>query len=304
MLFKLFLETRWRTESVRFYACIVLFALLSNCAYSPDQHAKSLTVVESLEQTSSLDHKTLNDVNVLALDQRAVVFIERQVAGVTDPHEQLRALRKAIFDPNGLNFHYDSTVTQTAGETFDAATGNCLSLANFFVAAIRYLGIEAEYQEVRHYGLRTEDDLRVVERHINVSGRLSARTRYVVDFLAVPEEDFAKAVVISDQRALAHYYNNLGIERLQNDDIEVALQYLKKAISVDSGVDFVWSNLGVIYSRRGDLLAAEFAYQRALALNRNNDSAMNNLVALYNKIGRTNDAEHYNELLKKHRLEL
>lgn len=279
----------------------LLTGILSGCAHHPGKHAEPLAAIENLEHAPSLDPRALDDVQVLALDQSAIHFIEYQVNGIGDPHEKLRALRKAIFDPAGLGFQYDSALTHTASETFETATGNCLSLANLFVAAIRHLGIDAEYQEIHRSSLRTEDDLRVVERHINVSGALSKRRRYVIDFLAVPEEDFVNAIVISDRRALAHYYNNLAIERLQQGEIEIALQYLKKAISEDADVDFVWSNLGVIYGRRGDLQAAEFAYQRALNLDERNGSALNNLVALYLKTGRVTDAEYYANRLNEGR---
>ena len=216
-------------------------------------------------------------------------FIDREVAGIRDPYQKLRALRRAVFARDGLNLHYDNELTLTAGETFTRARGNCLSLANFFVAAVRYLGMDANYQEVDRRDEEKGDadadheELRIIERHINVSGNITwgnMRARYVLDYIAVPKEDFARARVISDRRALAHYYNNLAARHLAAGEVESALQYLKKAVLTDPGVPFVWSNLGVAYTHRGDLKAAVFAYQRALALNQEEPSALHNLAAL------------------------
>ena len=266
--------------------------LLVGCAHGPVDGSVLLESLTKLERNPSLDPATLEDVDVLGLNEEAKRFIKEQVRGIDEPYEKVRELRRAVFDSDRFNFIVDDEQTYTATETFEAGGGNCLSLANFFVAATRLLGIDANYQEVQRRGLNsgTVEDFRVIERHINVSGALTwqgRQARYVLDYLSVPEEDFKWSTVISDKRALAHYYNNLAMDHFKNHDIETTLQYLKKAILTDAGVDFVWSNLGVVYSRRGDWEAAEFAYQQALNLNPDQTSALKNLPALYKKWGKS-----------------
>ena len=273
----------------RFWQCaVVLLPLLAGCAHGSSRDASPLTSLQRLEHAPSQDPAALRDVDVLSLGPDARRFIDDQVGGIRDTYEKLRALRRAVFDKEGLDFHYDNELTLTADETFSRRAGNCLALANFFVAAARHLGLDAEYQEVHRRGRGADqagngDGLNVIERHINVSGAITWRARqarYVLDYIAVPGEDFDKAHIISDRRALAQYYNNLGIRRLAGGEIEVALQYLKKAVLTDPGVDFIWSNLGVAYARRGDAAAAALAYRRALNLNREQSSALRNLATL------------------------
>jgi tetratricopeptide (TPR) repeat protein len=188
-----------------------------------------------------------------------------------------------VFDEEGLNYSVDSKLTLTAEEAFRLKEGNCVALANFFVAATRLLGVDAVFQEVDRETVSDIDKLRIVARHINVSGKLpwkGQEARYVLDYLTVPEEDFNSSRIISDQRAFAHYYNNLGAEFLQKNDLDNALLYLKKALSFDADTDFIWSNLGIVYLRRGEYEAAEFTFHKAMDLNRDNGPAERNMQYL------------------------
>jgi len=267
---------------------VVILSLLTGCAHDSSRDTAPLAALQRLEHAPSYNPANLPDVDVLVLSPDARRFISRQVMGIADTYEKLRALRRAVFDKKGLNFHYDNDLTLTADETYKRRAGNCVALANFFVAAARYLGVDAVYQEVHRQAqgmgqVADGNGFNIVQTHINVSGAITWRTRearYVLDYIAVPREDFNHARIISDRRALAHYYNNLGIRRLAGGDVEVALQYLKKAVLTAPGVDFIWSNLGVVYTRRGDLEAAELAYRRALALNGELPSALSNLASL------------------------
>jgi len=279
-----------------------LLALLLNagCANSALRHHDLLDTLAGLEHTSSLDPHALRDTDVLALDSDARRFIDSRTRDIPDTYEKLRALRRAVFAQNGLNFHFDEDLTLGAEATFRHAGGNCLALANFFVAAVRYLGIDAVYQEVTRRVRRREvatggDDIYMIEQHINVSGAIGRGwppARYVLDYRAWPRQDFSAARIIPDRRALAHYYNNLAMQRLAAGHRETALQYLKKALLADPEVAFVWSNLGVVYARRGDPEAAEFAYERALALDRFQSSARSNLELLREKMRAGDDAGH------------
>ncbi len=278
---------------LRKLAVFVLLLLLAGCAQDAVRKASLLETLSGLERSPSLDPAALDDVDILALDAEAREFIDRRLAGIWKPYEKVRALRTAVFSPGGLGFALDNELTLTANETFERAGGNCVALANFFVAAARHAGINARYQELERRldeeGQEIDDEnvpFRVIERHINVSGHIiwrSRQARYVLDYLAVPEEDFGHSRFISDRRAFAHYYNNHAVRYLQENNIEKSLQYLKKAILMDADVDFVWSNLGVVYSRRGDYEAAGFAYRRSLEFNRNDRSVSRNLEVLYDR---------------------
>lgn len=262
----------------------LLVVLLSGCAGNVElRHEDPLDELSRLERAPVLDPASVDEVDALALDENAIRFIEARTAGIEDPYEKVRALRSAVFDDDGLGFVVDKSRTFTAQEAFEKRGGNCLSLANLFVAAARHLGIDAEFQVVQPRRPRPSGSLSVVEQHINVSGELvwqGQSARYVLDYLAVPEVDFNEARIISDRRALAHYYNNLGMEQLSDGDLESALQYLKKAVLTDDELDFVWSNLGVVYRWRADRNAAVYAYQHARSLEGGSRLASKNLAVL------------------------
>lgn len=265
---------------------VAILLLLAACTSVQERRHELLQRLAGLERRPAPDPRALADDPILKLGPAATAFVENKVAGIREPYEKVRALRRAVFDPDGLDYDIDDDLTLTADESFRRASGNCVALANFFVAAVRHLGMDAGFQEVQRGVTREEDDLRVLARHINVSGEFdwrNRRVRYVLDYLSVPEQDLWHATHISDRRAFAHYYNNLAIRHLQNEDPDTAVQYLKKALLEDSGVDFVWSNLGVVYARRGDFEAADYAYRRALALNGDNAPARRNLQRLQEK---------------------
>lgn len=273
-------------------AVLVMIPLLPGCAAENVREADWLQSLTALERTPSSDPAALADIDILALKADGREFVESRISGIREPYEKVRALRRTVFDPDGLNYSLDDNLTLTADETFKRAGGNCVALANFFVAAVRHLGMDAVFQEIERRTATEANGLRVVERHINVSGELrwrDRRARYILDYLSVPEEDFGQAQIISDQRAFTHYYNNIAMAHLKNGGADTALQYLKKAILTDGNVDFIWSNLGVVYARRDDYEAAEFAYRRALELNPDNPSAQRNLISLKEKTGKINE---------------
>ena len=155
----------------------------------------------------------------------------------------------------------------------------------------RYLGVDAHFQEVSlGNSWRKQGDLYVFNRHINVTGRLPGGGRYVMDFIHIDTEYSPKAKVVSDERAKAQYYNNVGVEHLQSGDTDRAIAYFKKGVVTAPELDYVWSNLGTAYGRLDELIASEGAFKTALDINSRNWSAINNLALVYQKMGRIEEA--------------
>ena len=108
--------------------------------------------------------------------------------------------------------------------------------------------------------------------------------------------------LISDERALAHYYSNIGAEHLRKDAPLEALRYFRKAIAVDPKFAPAWSNLGALYSDEGHYNYAEAAYVRALRVDPHELVAMSNLGQLYKFKGESDLAEWYNQKSDRHRM--
>jgi len=245
------------------------------------------------------EESSLPDVDMLALDDEIIGFLEMHVGQIHDPVKRLDHLVHVIFDPQFLNLTYDNSRTKTAIETFNSRNGNCLSFTNMFVAMARHLGISANFQEV--INLPTWDrqgSVVVLNRHMNALVRIHNKN-YVLDFNPYEERVEHQTRVVSDKRARAQYYNNIGAEFFQKGDNETARQFFKKALEVDDQLSFAWSNLGVVYVKEGQLELAEKTYMIALECDSREFTAMGNLSKLYTKMGRHEEAQDYFDRVHK-----
>jgi len=172
------------------------------------------------------------------------------------------------------------------------------------VALARGVGLTAEFQEVDippDWSMRK--DVFVLNRHVNVSIALGAAGTHVVDFNISDFKTTYEINMISDRRAIAFFYNNLGVERMQDGDIAAAVANFRQAI-VETDRDFspAWTNLGTLYRKYGHYLHAEAAYKQALKADKRDVVAMSNLVSLYEKMGDPDKAEIYQKRVDEHRM--
>ncbi|MCC7411047.1 MAG: tetratricopeptide repeat protein [Gammaproteobacteria bacterium] len=285
--------------------CIVL---LAGCAGAPAPRpdaADPLRAVEALERQALPSAATVTDVDVLAVSPAMERFLERYLREYPDSRHRVDMLRYVIIHPGLLGFTYDQSRTRTAAAAFEARNGNCLTLSNLFIALARRLGIDAHYQEVSLGNSWTKhEDLYLLNRHINVRGRLRNGQGYVMDFIHIDTELAPNARTVTDARARARaqYYNNLGVEHLYARETAQAVAWFKKAIATAPELDYVWSNLATAYGRVSEYAAAEAAFHTALALNAENWSAINNLAILYRRTGREAEAERALGSIERFRL--
>ncbi|WFO18454.1 hypothetical protein ATS73_009730 [Pseudoalteromonas sp. H100] len=83
------------------------------------------------------------------------------------------------------------------------------------------------------------------------------------------------------------FYNNKGAIALVNKQYDLAYNYFRNAVKVDSSFSAGWGNLGVLFRQLNYLAEAEQAYTHAILLNQNNNTAQGNLAALYQLTGRS-----------------
>ena len=205
---------------------------------------------------------------------------------------------------------YDNQ-TLTASEAFEQRRGNCLTFTSMFLVMARRVGLNARFQEVRiPPDWIKQGNMMVLRWHVNVFIRLvgkgmtlEGKGERVVDFDdEVSPSGFIDSV-ISDERALAHFYNNWAVESLENSDDNLAFAYLRKALQEgDSNFAPAWSLVGVMYQRAGRMELAEQAYLRALQADPRETFVMSNLQRLYERQGRTELSNHYHGQVLRHRL--
>jgi len=239
---------------------------------------------------------------VLALSPQMRDFLDKHVDRKASDSLKLQQLAYAIVDADTFGLVYDDR-TRTASETFHARRGNCLSFSNMFVAMARHVGLKVEFQEVEIPPDWTLDkDTYVLNQHVNVYVDLGQTGVRVVDFNIADFKTSYEMRRIPDPRALAHYYNNIGVERMQTGDTAAALSCFRTAIA-DSERQFspAWANLGTLYLRAGHPAHAEAAYLQAVNANKSDLVALSDLARLYERMGDRKRAAAYQKKVIHHR---
>jgi Flp pilus assembly protein TadD len=285
--------------------CLLGMMLLAGCATAPPREGADRVLREEVLAGTVLfagePLPALPEVDILGVDASMHAFLARYVDPEANAHLRLQQLVYAVINPGIFGLEYDET-TRTAAETFTARTGNCLSFTNLFVALARESGLRVRYQQVDiPPDWEQRGDTFVLSRHINVLVDMGPHSQKAVDFNI---DDFKASYdrhPVSDRRAQAHYYGNVGVERLQARDYRGAFLYLRKGLAVDETFPPLWTNLGALYSRAGYPRHAEASYLEALRLDGAEMVAISNLARLYERQGQAERAADMRELARIHR---
>ena len=288
------------------FLSLLMVLCLSACAgptlVPADNRLSASALLDAEPLTGKAEVAALDDVEVLEMDQNMLAFLDEHVNRGHGREQKLHELLYAIITEGSFVLEYDE-ITRTAQETFDARRGNCLSFTNLFVAMAREVGINVSYQEIEippNWSLH--GDIYVISRHVNVIVNLGAGETKQVDFNIADFEASYDRQQISDKRALAHFYTNVGAEHLQENNLLEALRYFRKAIATDDDFAPAWSNLGALYSHAGHYDFAEAAYLQALTANPRELVALSNLGQLYEYLGEVELADRYNKKSNRHRM--
>ncbi len=250
-----------------------------------------LLVLLALPVAATRKNRDDGPLDILELTPKMARFLVRHVSTHQDSRDQVTALMDAVFGRKGLGISYESTATLTASETFEKGRGNCLSFTILFVALARHIGLEAYFEEVGEViSWDRRGEVVVRNQHMIVEVEIE-NGRQQVDFLPEARQRYRSVKRITDQRALAHYYNNLGVDVLAAGDVETSLEFFDQALGADEEFSYAWTNLGVAQRRQGDFEAAEASHLKSLELDRSQSAALTNLASLYLAIGDTDKAQ-------------
>ncbi|GAB3355892.1 tetratricopeptide repeat protein [Lysobacter tyrosinilyticus] len=198
--------------------------------------------------------------------------------------QRVEQLLHFMLDPNALGIVYDEDATNSVAQTYAIRKANCLSFTLFFIAIAREAGFEAHAQEIKNtLSWRQEEGTIYRNNHIN-AGVLVGGRNLTVDTSSDRIITGELPVAISEQRLLAHYYNNLAMEQLDGDFV-AGLKLMDVALEAAPDYAPLWSNAGVLHMRDGDLAAAERSYRKALELDPDEDGALFNMVSLAHRQG-------------------
>jgi len=220
----------------------------------------------------------------------------------------LRGLVAALESNTHLKLKYDSGVTRTAAEAFEARAGNCLSLTLMTAALARELGVSVSFHRVHSDPLWTRVGGTLFSNgHVNIllgTAMLPERAvrgvqGVIIDFTPSADIRSQRSTQISEATVVAMYMNNRAAETLRAGAIDDAYWWARGAIARDPSFLEAINTLGVVYSQRGRLAQAERAFRYVLAIESDNVSALANLAGVVERQGRNAEAVALAEQLKK-----
>lgn len=281
---------------------LFFLVLCAACSSLPDSKLTSEQVLNAgvFEYQPAL--VDVDETQVLALNPAMESFLDTHISDTGNRNKQLRQLLHAIVDSESFGLIYDTT-TRTAAETFAERRGNCISFTNMFVAMARHVGLDVSFQQVAIPTLwQQQGDLFILNGHINVHVNVNYAMEHVVDFDIGDFKSVYEREIVNDERALAHYYNNIAVQHLQDKDYDKAYAYFHRGLKNDESFTPLWINLGTLYKRAGYLDLSEASYLQALQLEKGNLVVISNLALLETVRGNSGKAEVYRERAHYHRM--
>ena len=234
------------------------------------------------------------EVGLLDMDPALQAYLDEHVDERLRGWDLVSRLQELLFDPEYLNIQYDDAANLTAAQAFQERRANCLSLVGLYITMARHFGLQVNYQTVQVRPVwDRRGEILILSEHVNALGRLGVYDHYIVDFTPQIRLQRDTAQQVSDEEALALYFNNMAVESLLENDLQQALQYGRYAIVTDPELDIAWNTLGSILNRQEAFDLAEYSYQRAASLNRSSASVINNLARFYSMQGNEDEAERY-----------
>jgi len=283
-----------------------MIAALLSCFFLVQQQ-QPMPLCEQMPSATSHESKADQEVQLFDLNdffqpsQEMKTFLDAHVRNRVTEEDKLRALLHLIFDKDKLNMTYSNYQTMTPRQTFNARTGNCLSFTGMFIVMARYCDLYAQFQEVSDASSwARHGKFMVYNRHMNSIVYIHGR-KVEVDFNYQVDKNFKIIHRVSDQRGIAHYYNNLGAECLAMDKYDLARHYFMASIKMDPGFSQGLTNLGVLERVTGHYKLAEKCYLQSAKLNRFDYTPLMNLALLYNMQGKIRESDRLMRKVRRFR---
>lgn len=263
----------------------------------------------------------LPDMDLFGLTPEMRTFADTATATVRQKDSKAEALHQALMTSSahgGRGITYSAYITNTGINAFEQRQANCLSYTLLYVAMARYLGLNAEVNEVilpPTWDMRDGDTTYLFMRHVNAKVFMPhkhklpwvkvAETADVGDIVVDLEmrrfRPHYKQKVIGKDLVAAQFYSNRGMELSAEGNAREAFLYLRKALLMSEEPSYIWSNFGSFYRRQKMLAEAETIYLHGLAINPRDYTIMHNLAGLYLEMGNTAKYKEYQRRVRIHR---
>jgi tetratricopeptide (TPR) repeat protein len=241
----------------------------------------------------------------MALSPAMKRFAETEMASEIRQKGLRDGLIDALYTKGRLQLDYDSEITRTAAEAFDAKRGNCMSLVLMTAAFARHLNLPVRFNSVYLEESWTRfNGIFFVAGHVNISLArplaTSARTTVfgdsellTIDFLPPDQMRRNRSRAVDESTILAMFMNNRAAEALTLGQVDDAYWWARAAIQTDSRWLAAYNTLAVLYRRKGLYDNAESTLRVVLEREPLNTQAMSNLVLVLSDVGRRAEAQAY-----------
>ncbi len=276
-------------------------ALLTGCASTPPAPPRTDVFLDAAFQPPSTP---IDAQAALQLSPAMKRFAETEMAAEIRSKGVREGLIDALYTKGRLQLDYDSEITRTAAEAFDARRGNCLSLVLMTAAFARHLNLPVQLNSVYLEESWTRSNgIFFVAGHVNVSlGRAPNRSAgrvavfgdpelMTIDFLPPDQIRRNRSRVIDEPTILAMFQNNRAAEALMQGRVDDAYWWARAAVLTDSRWLAAYNTLAVLYRRKGLYDPAEHALRVVLEREPLNVQAMSNLVLVLSDLGRREEAQ-------------
>ena len=284
----------------RFLGTLAALAVLAlaACATPPGPHAT--VPVELFDDTlfgPPTEPVGADRIFALSADMRR--YMQTDMAPLVRRLGAQGALVEALYGNGQLKLEYESAVTRSAAEAFEARSGNCLSLVIMTAAFARELGLQVRYQSAYlEESWSRRGSLLLKSGHVNISlgqrigDHTASAIQYstTIDFLPPDELRTLKTVEIRESLVVAMFMNNRSVEALVQGRLDDAYAWAREAVRADPWFLAAQNTLGVVYLRRGALARAGAAFEHVLAADPGHTRALANLAEVASRAGRADEA--------------
>ncbi|MEO6278007.1 transglutaminase domain-containing protein [Roseateles sp.] len=275
---------------------------LSGCAVEPVAPPRADVFLDAAFKPASMQ---IDPEAALRLSPAMQRFAETEMASEIRKKGVRDGLIDALYTKGRLQLDYDSEITRTAAEAFDARRGNCMSLVLMTAAFARHLNLPVRLNSVYLEESWTRNNgIFFVAGHVNISlGRPTSMAQRVtvlgdpelltIDFLPPQEISRHRSRVVDESTILAMFMNNRAAEALMQGHVDDAYWWARAAIQMDSRWLAAYNTLAVLYRRKGLYGPAENTLRLVLEREPLNVQAMSNLVLVLTDVGRREEAQVY-----------
>lgn len=286
---------------------VVGCAGMSGCAHDPGAPPPRTDVfVDAAFQPARV---SIDPQEALKLSPAMQRFADTVIAAEMRAKGPRDGLIDALYTKGRLQLDYDSEITRTAAEAFDARRGNCMSLVLMTAAFARHLQMPVRFNSVYLEESWTRaNGIFFVAGHVNISlGRPQMLGPHVtvygepelltIDFLPPDQIRRNRSRAVDESTILAMFMNNRAAEALSAGQVDDAYWWARAAIQTDSRWLAAYNTLAVLYRRKGLHSQAEATLRLVLEREPLNLQAMSNMILILTDQDRRKEAEVYSNQL-------